>query len=303
MKWDLTTVPAPDVFDTPEIRGDFVEYGISNRYGKLKALVHSQVLTPPPEVSGGPTSRIRTTVYKMPAKNNWGRSMPRRRAKNLIREWYSLLISRLLPPLPEHEWMRLQGLINGSIKWEGPVPRRIRPLMKPEKLTTFDLEKLLRLTDQTGTLQTTSKQTNGTFADILRRVTTSNGQSSSQMISSSKNSHKWLASTDLVAESLQDLLKDSMRTIRPLNKSLSGKDRGHRITLRLMKRLWTKIFVLCPLLTKAEGDNGWTVTWGRPPKLYNEPASSDDFLSLFEAPPREAIVDPESTKAITCDPA
>jgi len=291
MKWDLTTVPAPDVFDTPRIRGDFVEYSVSDRYSKLKALLRSQVLTPPPEIQSRQSSRIRTNVYKMPAKNIWGRSMPRRRAKNLVRKWYSLLTSRVLPPLPEHEWIRLQGLINGSIKWEGPVPRRARPLMKPEKLTTFDLEKLLRLTDQVGTLPTTNKQANGVFADILGRVTSSKGQSSSQMIISSKSSPNWLASTDLVTESLRDVLKDSIGTIRPLNKSLSGRHRGHRLTPRLMKRLWTRVFVLCPLLTKAEGDSRWTVTWGSAPKVYNESAASDAFASLFQTPQREAVVD------------
>jgi len=173
--------------------------------------------------------------------------------------------------------------------------------MKPEKLTTFDLEKLLRLTDQAGTLQIINKQANGAFTDILGNVTTSKGQYSSQMISSIKNSPNWLASTDLITESLQDLLKDSMGTIRPLNKSLSGRDRGHRLTPRLMKRLWTRVFVLCPLLTKAEGDSGWTVTWGAAPKLYNEPASSEAFLSLFQAPQREAIVDPKPSKATGCD--
>jgi hypothetical protein len=293
MKWDLTTVPAPDVFDTPVIKGDFVEYSVSDRYSKLKALLRSQVLTPPPDVVGRQSSRIRTAIYKMPAKNIWGRSMPRRRAKNLVRKWYAFLTNRLLPPLPEHEWMRLQGLINGSIKWEGPVPRRVRPLMKPEKLTTFDLEKLLRLTDQAGTLQTINKQANGVFTDVLDRVTTSKGRSGSKMVNSIKNSPNWLASTDLIAESMQDLLKDSMGTIRPLNKFLSREDRGHRLTPRLMKRLWTRVFVLCPLLTKAEGDSGWTVTWGAAPKLYKEPASSDAFLSLFRPLQRGAIVDPK----------
>lgn len=292
MKWDLTTVPVPDIFDTPVIKGDFVEYSISDRYSKLKALVRSQVQTPP-EVPSRQSSRIRTAVYKMPSKNIWGRSMPRRRAKNLVRKWYSLLIKRVLPPLPEHEWMRLQGLINGSIKWEGPVPRRARSLMKPEKLTTFDLEKLLRLTDRAGTLQTTNKQANDVITGIPDKATTLKDRSSSQMISLSNNSLNWLASSDLVSESLQDLLKDSMGTIRPLNKSLSGKDRGHRLTPRLMRRLWTRVFVLCPLLTKAEGESGWTVTWGAAPKVYNDPTSSNAFLPLFQTPQSEAIVNPK----------
>lgn len=280
-KWDLTTVPAPDVFDTPVIQGGNVEYRISAKYGRLKALLRSQSRTRLPDLNGRPNISIRSEVCKVPAKNIWGRSMPRRRAKNMVRKWYNVVLSRVLPPLPEHEWMHLRGKIDGTIKWEGSPQKRASPLMKPETLTTFDLEKFLRLIESPRMIQGPLRQDHVALPPIqtdnedLRRVTSMMRSRFPNVLSS-----RWLASPKLRDETMQDILKDSIGAIRPLNKKLS-KDRGHRITHRLMKRLWTQVFTVCPMLTKEEGSDDWKVIWGSGPKYLKAAPAMGAFLPLF----------------------
>lgn len=65
----------------------------------------------------------------IPEQNTWGRQMPEKRVKNLMRRWYARQVGRLLPPLPQPELERLQALSDGKIgKNEGPLPRRRRVL-------------------------------------------------------------------------------------------------------------------------------------------------------------------------------
>lgn len=60
-------------------------------------------------------------------KNTWGRPMPEKRVKNLMHRWYAKQVDRLMPPLPQHEFERLQALADGSMRrTEGPVTRRKR---------------------------------------------------------------------------------------------------------------------------------------------------------------------------------
>ena len=61
----------------------------------------------------------------IPGQNVWGRQMPEKRVKNLMRRWYAKQVDRLLPPLPQPELERLQALSDGKIgSNEGPIPRR-----------------------------------------------------------------------------------------------------------------------------------------------------------------------------------
>ena len=60
----------------------------------------------------------------IPEKNAWGRPMPIKRVRNLKRSWYGQTLDRVMPPLPEGEWIRLRDLASGKRRWEGPVPQR-----------------------------------------------------------------------------------------------------------------------------------------------------------------------------------
>lgn len=61
----------------------------------------------------------------IPEKNSWGRQMPEKRVKNMMHRWYTKQAKRLLPPLPEAEFRRLQALADGKIDAkDSAVPRR-----------------------------------------------------------------------------------------------------------------------------------------------------------------------------------
>jgi hypothetical protein len=281
--WDLTTVPVPAMFGPAVFKGNFVHYPISSRYGRLKALVRSQSRTRLPALNGRPNVTIRSEVCKVPTKNIWARSMPRKRAKNMVRKWYNLILSRVIPPLPEHEWTHLQGKINGKVTWHGPPPRRARPAVKPDTLTTFDLEKLVRFYDQSAGDEAVQQDHAGlahvgdATSSVQRLSVLTRSRFSDEM------SSRWVASPSSRNQVMEDLLIDAIGVARPLHKKFA-KDRGHQITHRFMQRLWTQVFSVCPMLSKDEGGSDeWRVIWGGPkPKDGSDRSTAtDQFLPLF----------------------
>ena len=60
---------------------------------------------------------------QVPETNTWGRPMPVVRVKNITKRWYADTLERLMPPLPESEWKRLEGLASGRVPWTAR-PRR-----------------------------------------------------------------------------------------------------------------------------------------------------------------------------------
>ncbi|KAI9649905.1 hypothetical protein NHQ30_002490 [Ciborinia camelliae] len=68
--------------------------------------------------------KIRTLKPDIPATNAWGRQLPEVRKATMKRQWWGNLLERVLPPLPEHEWNRLEALATGGQPFEEPPPRR-----------------------------------------------------------------------------------------------------------------------------------------------------------------------------------
>ena len=132
---------------------------------------------------------VRPTLEpKVPELNAWGRPTPLRRVRNIKRRWYAETLDRIMPPLPEVEWKRLQGLASGKINFEGPILKRGQA-------------------NQPG------------FKHEIVKGHVNGG-----------------------------------------NKYLSH---PHRLTARYMRRLWTKVFLQCPLMTADEKkESGWRVVWG-----------------------------------------
>ncbi|KAI9860098.1 MAG: hypothetical protein M1824_003336 [Vezdaea acicularis] len=69
-------------------------------------------------------SPIKSLKPKIPETNAWGRPLPRVRYKNQVRKHEKMLLDRILPPLPEHEWTRLQALAWGIEADTKPVGKR-----------------------------------------------------------------------------------------------------------------------------------------------------------------------------------
>jgi Complex 1 protein (LYR family) len=83
-----------------------------NKDGLDRIMVGSTKLKPKPDI---------------PEKNIWGRDMPEKREKNMMRKWYAKQMDRVLPPLPDPEFERLRALADGEAATdEGPRPRRKR---------------------------------------------------------------------------------------------------------------------------------------------------------------------------------
>ena len=81
------------------------------------ALLHSQRILRASEHARGPLpSALRPPI---PAENMWKQPMPVRRIKNIIIKWYANLMDKLLPPLEEPEWLRLQQLAQGTLVFGG----------------------------------------------------------------------------------------------------------------------------------------------------------------------------------------
>ncbi|KAL6719760.1 hypothetical protein ACLMJK_001681 [Lecanora helva] len=95
--------------------------GVPRPSRQLQALIRSQAKR---KLSFFSRPNRPTLEAKIPEKNAWGRSMPMKRVRNIKKSWYGQTIDRIMPPLPESEWMKLRDLASGRSPWEGPVSRR-----------------------------------------------------------------------------------------------------------------------------------------------------------------------------------
>lgn len=68
--------------------------------------------------------RIKQLEPKVPEENAWGRPMPLVRRRNIRKKWFQTVTKAALPPLPEEDLKTLQGLIDGTVRWEPPVRRK-----------------------------------------------------------------------------------------------------------------------------------------------------------------------------------
>ncbi|KAF2258186.1 hypothetical protein CC78DRAFT_587404 [Lojkania enalia] len=114
------------IFDAPtKVSESHISISISNRYRRLKTVVHSQA-----QEGIALVGLIKRDKIQAPSKNAWERQMPIKRARNIVRRWYAETMTRLLPPLPNEEWDQLKALAYGEKKWPGPIRRRT-PAIEP----------------------------------------------------------------------------------------------------------------------------------------------------------------------------
>ncbi|KIW08705.1 uncharacterized protein PV09_00652 [Verruconis gallopava] len=257
---DITTVPVPDALEPPKsVTGDTIVYTISDRYSKLKAIVQSQLES---DIASERTKLSKRIA--IPATNSWGRPMPRKRVKNMIKKQYTKLIDAILTPLQEHQWLHLQGLATGKIPWEGCKPRRRAPDGRPLALTSSDLEKLVHISDDFGEHFYLDSFSNcNPAASKKEKILALAGDERNRGYWAADDA--WLDDKNAVDSAFETVLEDELR-VQTLNKNIKGKDRGHRITPRLMRRLWMRVFKECPMLKpdKEAGSNHWKVFWGGP---------------------------------------
>lgn len=120
-------VRAPDI---PESHEDVIKMAAASAEGvrqgtfltnRMKALVNAQKTQKASVLSRPP---VRHLAPKIQPTNSWGRPMPKRRVRNMEKEWFANLLDRVLPPLPLQEWEHLRNLAHGKVAWTRPPPRR-----------------------------------------------------------------------------------------------------------------------------------------------------------------------------------
>lgn len=263
------------VVEAPRKEGKPHVYEISPRYSKLRALLESQKNAAHPVESS--RAKLRSTRLEVPMTNVWMRPFPRRRERNMVVEWYALLLDKLFPPLPEDEWERLKGLVTGTRKWKGL--KRRRPGV-PSHMSSYDVAKLANISGIAGErfLALACREyrlpETGSKADMLARL-------SQTTTSRFQHADRWLARGPSDPAVLAMLLQDELET-KKLPKRLPGKNRAQNITHRLMRHIWAKIFSQCPVLRWNQEKQKWAVEWGSWEHLHLRPRSSTRNTSLFE---------------------
>jgi hypothetical protein len=203
----------------------------------------------------------------------------------MVKKAYATLLDRTFPPLPEHEWTRLHGLVHGTIKWDGCKPRRKRIGGKPATLNYLDLEKLVHVEDEQGERLYLNPQ-------LMHRVSNMPASKAEKILQISKSNlgqgywkpaDTWLADGALVDDAKEDVLMDELRIVKPLNKTIvAGKYRSNKITARFMRRLYAKVFKACPMLSWNSEGSKWQVIWGSEPKPFSVAAPDAYFAPLFQ---------------------
>ncbi|OCL01613.1 hypothetical protein AOQ84DRAFT_217272 [Glonium stellatum] len=225
-----------------------VEYEISDKYPKLKAVIKSQQST----TAHNPVrSVLKASKVVAPSKNIWGRPMPIKRARNIVSRWYKSTVEKILPPLPDYEWDRLCGLAAGDIKWEGLIPRR--PVGIDRSQTHKFGDSYLTLLASAVPSPATSDTLNATSRDTILQT------------------------------SKMKILRDGLTLRTPSFADVPrGKDRPHNITPRFMRRLYAKVSAQCCKLTCDPIRQTWQVEWGSFMKLNPRPLSYPINNQLFE---------------------
>lgn len=93
----------------------------------------------------------------IPAKNAWGRPMPRCRVKNMNKRWFAKAVNILLPPLPEPEWQQIHDLATGKKTWGHAVNKQRRPRASTSVFSHKE-NKPTALTDLGGVILEGTKQ-------------------------------------------------------------------------------------------------------------------------------------------------
>ncbi|KAI9696735.1 MAG: hypothetical protein M1836_005097 [Candelina mexicana] len=190
---------------------------------KLEALMKSQAQTHTPELT---RPRLRVLKPVVPERDAWERPLAQKRADNIKRKWYADVLTRILPPLPESEFLSLKELATGQRKWDGLVERRIRGRAVKRWMLCYRGGWSVKLETEEG---------------------------------EDERFRSGLGKGELVQTSnLQAQFQDRVYTHPARNR----REQPHKITARLMRRMWGKVLSQCPLISWDSEKGRWSVEWG-----------------------------------------
>jgi len=188
---------------------------------KLEALLHSQRKVQPLDLT---RPNPKSLALKIPEENIWHRPLANKNIVNLVEEWYSSMLEKVLPPLPRADWERLEALASGKLRWSGQIERRT--------LAAHGIE--MQQAMENAVL--TEKETRDEYLIRIAR----------------RQEHP----SD-VYKALEEVLG-----INRL-KGSTGKEQPHRVSGRFMRRMWARIFEQCPQMDWDPSSRKWNVEWGR----------------------------------------
>lgn len=95
---------------------------------KVTAFIESQRRNHPKDSI---KSKIRQ--LEIPKKTIWGHAPTQKLQDSMWRKWWAQTLDKLLPPVPQHEWDRLQDLALGKISLDEFPRRRSRPVEEKDE--------------------------------------------------------------------------------------------------------------------------------------------------------------------------
>lgn len=162
----------------------------------------------------------------IPAKNIWGRPLPRKLARSKLKKAYKEIIMRLLPPVGQGEWDVLRKLASGEAGSEWAVPSR-RPVAQP-------VGDLAEEREPKGMGEVVGWEWREYAAKPVRAV-------------DRKKSRNLSALTGVLDDT-------SLRPTPAVG--------IHRYTDRFWRRMYSDIWRMTATMDKKEGGQGWDIKWG-----------------------------------------
>jgi hypothetical protein len=275
-------VPTKAIFNPPSLSKDpsYMEFGISEQYSRLKRLLESHVVRGSKIRSNRHT--IKSTVLKVRRYNLWGRPIPQKRVKNRLNQWYRKIMTRLLPPLSPEDWDHLKQLSAGT-KPVVLVLRRTRPVGKPEHLNFVDLTKALALHDA-GVKSTFMDSRTGQIPFQHQHLV-------HHLVRYRRHSEEWLKDGKCVNAAFDDILDSEAQVGQKIPVKHNTGDEPRELTQRAIRRLYQKVFRLCPYLSQDKTAK-WHVVWGSD-HLDRQPATSRlaNLFTLLRDGPSSSLLE------------
>ncbi|POS82646.1 hypothetical protein EPUL_006575 [Erysiphe pulchra] len=190
---------------------------------------------------------IKELEPKIPKENIWGRSLPLKRVATIKKNWWSMVLKKLLPPVAREEFERLKGLSIGTIKQEWLVSKRKPAIPLQENNEMKDSLQWIHI------FKTPIRDLDEALINMIKPTPFGLVLDESKIISPSKFNRP------------------------PIEKFI----RSHRS----MRRLYGKVWSLTPTMSKDEMTGKWNVEWGRGSSNYlagriTQPCNRD--IELFQ---------------------
>ncbi|RKF64573.1 hypothetical protein OnM2_018067 [Erysiphe neolycopersici] len=245
-----------DPGNIPEDTAALVE--ILNGNSNIEKLLESQNLKGGPKFNAFLKSQyacrikdVRDTIKelepKIPKENIWGRPLPLKRVATIKKNWWSMVLKKLLPPVTREEFQRLRSLSIDTTQHEWFMSKRKAAIPLNEKSVMKNSLQWLHI------FKTPIRDLDEKEIDIIKCTPFGLVRDENEIISPSKFKRP------------------------PIQKFI----RSHRS----MRRLYGKVWALTPTMSKDEVTGIWNIEWGRGSSSYlagrvTQPCNKDIELFL-----------------------